>query len=38
MPRKKYKPGEIVARLSQVDVPVSQGLSMADGIRQIGGQ
>jgi hypothetical protein len=36
MPRKKYKPAEIVAKLSQVDVPVSQGSSVADAIRQIG--
>ena len=36
MPRKKYKPEEIVAKLRQVDVLVSQGVSMADAIRQIG--
>jgi len=36
MPRKKYKPEEIVAKLRQVDVLVSQGASMADAIRQIG--
>ena len=36
MPRKRYKPEEIVARLRQVDVLVSQGTSMADAIRQIG--
>jgi len=33
MPRKKYKPEEIVAKLRQVDVLVSQGTSMADAIR-----
>ena len=36
MPRKKYKPEEVVAKLRQVDVLVSQGVSMADAIRQIG--
>ena len=36
MPRKRYKPEEIVAKLRQVDVLVSQGQSMADAIRQIG--
>lgn len=36
MPRKRYTPEEIVARLRQVDVLVSQGMSMADAIRQIG--
>ena len=36
MPRKRYKPEEIVAKLRQVDVLVSQGSSMADAIRQIG--
>ncbi len=35
MPRKRYKPEEIVARLRQVDVLVSQGASMADALRQI---
>jgi transposase-like protein len=35
MPRKRYKPEEIVAKLRQVDVLVSQGASMADAIRQI---
>ena len=29
MPRKRYKPEEIVAKLRQVDVLVSQGQSMA---------
>ena len=36
MPRKRYKPEEIVAKLRQVDVLVSQGQSMGDAIRQIG--
>lgn len=36
MPRKRYKPEEIVVKLRQVDVLVSQGTSMADAIRQIG--
>jgi putative transposase len=36
MPRKRYTPEEIVGKLRQVDVLVSQGQSMADAIRQIG--
>jgi putative transposase len=36
MPRKKYKPEDVVAKLRQVDVLVSQGVSMADAIPQIG--
>ena len=36
MPRKHYKPEEIVAKLRQVDVLVSQGRSVADSIRAIG--
>ncbi len=36
MPRKRYKPEEIVTKLHQVDVLVSQGSSVADAIRQIG--
>jgi len=36
MPRKKYTPEEIVAKLRQVDVLVSQGQNIADAIRQIG--
>jgi transposase-like protein len=36
MPRKHHKPEEIVAKLRQVDVLVSQGQSIADAIRQIG--
>src|SRR5262249_24333321 len=36
MARKRYKPREIVAKLRQVDVLVSQGQNMVDAIRQIG--
>jgi putative transposase len=36
MPRKRYKPEEIVAKLRQVDVLVSQGNGVSDAIRQIG--
>jgi transposase-like protein len=36
MPKRRYRPEEIVAKLRQVDVLVSQGASMADAIRQIG--
>ena len=36
MARKRYKPEEIVAKLRQVDVLSSQGMPMADAIRQIG--
>ncbi len=36
MPRKRYMPEEIVAKLRQVDVLVSQGQNSADAIRQIG--
>ena len=36
MVRKKHKPEEIVAKLRQVDVLVSQGQNVADAIRQIG--
>ena len=36
MPRKRYTPEEIVAKLRQVDVLVSQGHNIADAIRQIG--
>ena len=36
MPRKKYTPEEIVAKLRQVDVLVSRGQHAADAIRQIG--
>ena len=36
MPRKKHKPEEIVAKLRQVGVLVSQGQSLADAVRSIG--
>ena len=36
MARKRNKPEEIVAKLRQVDVLVSQGQNMVDAIRQIG--
>src|SRR5262249_42461001 len=36
MARKRCKPEEIVAKLRQVDVLVSQGQNMVDAIRQIG--
>lgn len=36
MARKHYKPEEIVAKLRQVDVLVSQGQSTAEAVRQIG--
>lgn len=36
MPRKKHTPEEIVAKLRQVDVLVSQGVPVADAVRQIG--
>jgi putative transposase len=36
MPRKIYKPEEIVAKLRQVDVLTSQGKSAAEAIRSIG--
>jgi putative transposase len=36
MPRKRYKPEEIVAKLRQVDDLVSQGQNLTDAIRQIG--
>ena len=36
MPKKRYRPEEIVAKLRQVDVLVSQGQNVADAIRQIG--
>jgi predicted RNase H-like nuclease len=36
MPRRRYKPEEIVAKLRQVDVLVSHGQNMGDAIRQIG--
>jgi putative transposase len=36
MPRKRHTPEEIVAKLRQVDVLVSQGRGVADAIRAIG--
>ena len=36
MPSKRYTPEEIVAKLRQVDVLVSQGQNISDAIRQIG--
>ena len=33
---KKHKPGEIVAKLRQVDVLTSQGTPIADAVRSIG--
>ena len=36
MPRKRPKPEEIVAKLRQVDVLVSQGKNVADAVRSIG--
>ena len=33
MPRKRYKPEQIVMKLRQVDVLVSQGSSVADAIK-----
>ena len=34
MPRKRHKAEEIVAKLRQVDVLISQGQSVADAIRR----
>ncbi len=36
MAKKRHKPEEIVAKLRQVDVMVSQGHSVADAVRAIG--
>ena len=36
MPRKKHTPDEIVDKLRQVDVLVSQGSQVADAVRQDG--
>ena len=36
MLRRRHKPEEIVAKLRQVDVLVSQGQTVADAIRSIG--
>ena len=35
MPQKKHKPEEIIAKLRQVDVLVSQGQSVAEAVRSI---
>jgi putative transposase len=35
MPRKRHTPEEIVAKLRQVDVLVSQGQGVADAVRAI---
>ena len=36
MPEKRHKPEEIVAKLRQIDLYLSQAISVADAIRQIG--
>ena len=36
MSRKRHKPEELVAKLRQVDVLVSQGQTVADAVRTIG--
>lgn len=36
-PQKRHKPEEIIAKLRQVDVLVSQGQSVAEAVRLIGG-
>jgi putative transposase len=36
MPQKKHKPEEIVAKLRQVDVLLSQGKSVGEAVRTIG--
>jgi transposase-like protein len=36
MPRKRHKPEEIVAKLRQADVLISQGQTVADAVRAIG--
>ena len=36
MPRKRHKPEEIVGKLRQVDVLISQGQPVADAVRTIG--
>ena len=37
VPQQRHKPEEIVAKLRQVDVLVSQGQSVAEEVRSIGG-
>jgi putative transposase len=36
MPRKRHKPEEIVGKLRQADVLISQGKPVADAVRAIG--
>lgn len=36
MPRRKHTPEEIVTKLRQADVLVSQGVATAEAVRQIG--
>ena len=36
MPQKKHKPEEIVAKLRQVDVLLSQGRSVGEAVRTVG--
>jgi putative transposase len=36
MPRRRYKPDEVIAKLRQVGALVSRGQDMADAIHQIG--
>ena len=36
MPKKRHKPEEIVAKLRQVDVLLSQGRSVGEAVRTIG--
>jgi hypothetical protein len=36
MPKKRHKPEEIIAKLRQVDVMVSQGQPVADAVRADG--
>ena len=36
MPRKKHTPEEIIAKLRQVEVLSSQGVAVAEAVRQIG--
>jgi putative transposase len=38
MGKKRHKPEEIVAKLRQVDVLLSQGKTVAEAIRSIGGR
>ena len=35
-PKRRYQPEEIIVKVRQVDVLVSQGQNIADAIRQIG--